>query len=395
MLKVNLRLRGVPSAQAISLRELFFLSKPGHQRGRALALPSPLQAVPFSPVRGSAGLPPSLPLLWLSHSSFTSSTKYCSPQVFDSSFSFHSQQPRSWSENRWDDSCECTLPPPGKKETPVPIMITSHCLWLLPGVDLVLVAEAPAEEIPPGFQCLHLWGRTLGPWSSENWHFSLVELLPGLVKLSLFTGLYKSGPFLCTRPEQEAFFRNTSPPHHSTAYPRFALWGGLALENRGSWGLPEAHFLWIPLFDFHLPSVSWVPGKEVPHIGLEVTHMCLPEGLPGLFTVISLPSFPRQVGPRPLSEAGCRPVIAVLSKYLPFFLSAHMGLHPTALEHPSESHVSGSRSLPRICPYENAFARLSNFLAPSTFCKFLAAFVTHFWSPLVHLCTATAWRILP
>ena len=115
----------VPSAQAISLRELFFLSNRGIRgKGRIRLFPSLLQAVPFFSCQGLcwSSRPPSLCCGYLPRSplKFHLFHKVLQPTGFDSSFSFTVSSPEVRLNHSRISSCECTLPPPGKKETPVP-----------------------------------------------------------------------------------------------------------------------------------------------------------------------------------------------------------------------------------------------------------------------------------
>lgn len=130
-----------PLPRRISLQELFFLSKPGIRgKGRAWLF-LPFAGCALFLVRGSgwSSCPPSSVVATCprAHSSFTSSTKYCSPQVLILLLIWAEvSSPEVRLNHSRISSCECTpSPPPGKKETPVPPVITSHCLWLLPGVD--------------------------------------------------------------------------------------------------------------------------------------------------------------------------------------------------------------------------------------------------------------------
>lgn len=71
-----------------------------------------------------------------------------------------------------------------------------------------------------------------------------------------------------------SLFRNTSPPHHSTAYPRFALWVVWLWKIEDPEDYLKPIFCGYRCLIFTLYQVF--PGylaKEVPHIGLEVTHM--------------------------------------------------------------------------------------------------------------------------
>lgn len=137
----------VPSAQAISLQELFFLSKQRHQReGLRWLFPSLLQALPSSPARGSPG-PPALPPSAMAtcpgaHSSFTSSTTCCSPQV--SILLSHSQSAARKLGLIILGLVHVNVPflPQERKKLQSPV-VTSHRLWLLPGVDPSLGGWGP------------------------------------------------------------------------------------------------------------------------------------------------------------------------------------------------------------------------------------------------------------
>jgi len=100
--------------------------KAGASEGRAApgsSLPF-CRLCPFSPARGSAGppRPPSLCCGYLPRSplKFHLFHKVLQPTGFDSSFSFTVSSPEVRLNHSRISSCECTLPPPGKKETPVP-----------------------------------------------------------------------------------------------------------------------------------------------------------------------------------------------------------------------------------------------------------------------------------
>lgn len=149
MLKVNLHLRGALCPGDL-ITGVVLPVKAGASEGRAApgsSLPF-CRLCPFSPVRGSAG-PPALPPSAVAtcpraHSSFTSSTKYCSPQV--SILLSHSQSAARKLGLIILGLVHVNVPflPQERKKLQCPV-ITSHCLWFLPGVNPSLGGWGPCR----------------------------------------------------------------------------------------------------------------------------------------------------------------------------------------------------------------------------------------------------------
>ena len=124
--------------------------KAGASEGRAApgsSLPF-CRLCPFSPARGSAG-PPALPPSAVAtcpgaHSSFTSSTKCCSPQV--SILLSHSQSAARKLGLIILGLVHVNVPflPQERRKLQCPVVI-SHYLWLLPGVDPSLGGWGPCR----------------------------------------------------------------------------------------------------------------------------------------------------------------------------------------------------------------------------------------------------------
>ena len=115
-------------------------------QGCARLFPSLLRALPFSPAGGSAGPPALLPSAMATcpgaHSSFTSSTMCCSPQV--SILLSHSQSAARKLGLIILGLVRVNVPflPQERKKLQSPV-VTPHRLWLLPGVDPSLGGWGP------------------------------------------------------------------------------------------------------------------------------------------------------------------------------------------------------------------------------------------------------------
>ena len=148
-----------------------------------------------------------------------------------------------------------------------------------------------------------------------------------------------------------SLFRNTSPSPDSTAHPRFALWGVWL------WKIEDPEDKLKPIFCGHrylIFTLYWVfPGclaREVPHIGLEVTHTLAWRAW-AFSQRFYFPLSPDRWDPRhalwsrmQACHSSTFKVFAFLAKHS--YGSAPHCPCPFCLEHPSESCpcVSGSKA---------------------------------------------------